>query len=281
MNAMNWRHPLTWVAIALNVLLLFGGWKLLSQEIASCRTIDRSIAAAQANVDARRERVEAETSVLRATRQQLETRLAVWRQELAPLENDSVLASGVNSVEGRIDFKVALFETRQRLRERAEQNELWIPDNIGLSDTIAEGDNTETRLWQLAAVAHMIDGALSVELPSIDYLKPLTSTYSVRGNSLVYNEYPVEFSVLCSYRDWLNLHEHFATERPYLALRRLSVEVDQPYPSTMLSVQAVYGGARLDEPTVNETGLPDATEANATPEPRPLLLQPLVGGGRP
>jgi len=281
-NAMNWRHPLTWIAIALNVLLLFGGWKLLNQELASCRAIDRGISQAQAKVEARRQEVEAEAASLRATRQQLESRLAAWRQELAPLKNDPVLASGARSEEGRIDFKVALFETRHRLRERAEKNELWIPDDIGLSNTIAKGEDTETRLWQLATVAHLIDGALSVELPSIDYLKPLASTNALAGQRLEYYEYPVELSVLCSYRDWLNLHQHFATERPYLALRRLSVEVDRPFPSTMLSVQAVYGGSRLAEPSSGEaSGGPDDKVENRPPGPPPLLLQPLVGGGAP
>jgi len=281
----NWRHPITWVAIALNLVLLFGGWKLLHQEFKRCRTLDREIRSLQQQALTRRGIAESEAAALRTREAQLSSRLDNWRKQLAPLEQDPVLTSGLENDEARIDFKVALFETRQRLRAKAEKNELWIPDDIGLRDTIAEGEDTETRLWQLAAVAHLIDGALSVELPSIDYLNPIPWDETVPGDELQYEEYPVELSVLCSYREWLTLLEHFSTKRPYLALRRFSVEVDRPYPGTMLSVQAVYAGSRLTEPmpSTNEDLTPKVDnriggEGNSTSQTPLPFMQPVAGG---
>lgn len=261
---MNWQHPLTWFGIGLNVLLVLIGVAWVNHELNRCQTMVADIEAADALYVERRPGLESELTELQARRTNLEARLATWRSRLDPMQNDPALV-GRKDEEARIDFKVALFETRERLVKRADDLGLWIPEDLGLSETIDGDEDTETRLWQLVTVAHLIEGALNQNLPSIDYLKPLPPPPDTEGNVWVYREYPVEISLLCTYSEWLAALERFAKQHPYLALRHFRAEVNHPWPATMLSVESVYGGSRIDPVSKNEELTPGSALGLTTP----------------
>ena len=66
----------------------------------------------------------------------------------------------------RIDYKVELYEIRERLRAKSEELKIQLlPTELGLDESVASSDVIRVRMLQLKAVEKLADLALNIETP--------------------------------------------------------------------------------------------------------------------
>lgn len=154
------------------------------------------------------------------------------------------------TVEGRIDFKVALFNARTNLLELARQNHRVVPPDIGMQETIDADEPAETRLWQLATVVRLLEGAIELGIPAIKDIEPLTPIALVaQGDSEpLGREFPVRVAMECAYPGLLKSLDAMLDAQASIGLRRIYVRKPRPDVGEMLRVQLVYTAALLGMP---------------------------------
>lgn len=117
-----------------------------------------------------------EASLLRKKQQveeQVQTTLQEWavlQEELSGFDNPEELQEADIA---RIDYKFYLYLTRDRLRKKAEEQEIAVPALLGLPDEIQSNEVARERMLQLRAVEKLVDAALEFELANIRSIDPL------------------------------------------------------------------------------------------------------------
>jgi len=149
--------------------------------------------------------------------------------------------------EGRIDFKVALFDARQRLQQRASNKEVSLPPDLGMEDTIGADEHAETRLWQLAAIVKLMEQSIDLGIPIIERIEPIRPvSYPVsEDEDVVVCEFPVRVIMRCPFEMLLAFIDDLLKEEHFFALRRFRAERKDKVGSAYLMVDAVCGGALL------------------------------------
>lgn len=149
--------------------------------------------------------------------------------------------------EGRIDFKVALFDARQRLQQRASNREVSLPPDLGMEETIGADEHAETRLWQLAAIVKLVEQSIDLGIPIIEKIEPLRPvSYPVsEDEDVVVHEFPVRVIMSCPFEMLLAFIDDLLKEGHFFALRRFRAERRDKVGSAYLTVDAVCGGALL------------------------------------
>ena len=255
-----------WILGATLALLVAGlllGLRPLKQEAAR---LEASLEAAGQRVAAHQgrgrpslvTRLQAEQAAhrqLQAEWERQQERIRAFRQPPVPTEPASL------SAEGRIDFKVALFEARQRLGRLAEERDVTLPPDLGIPDTIGADEDTETRLGQLAATVRLLETCIAHGVPVIERVRalpPETIRLTESGGQAL-QFYPVEMQVRCPYPALLDLLDSLDQRPPQYALYRF--QVTSPFPEQTDLLQA-----RLDWAVIMLAPVPRGEE----PPPEPV-----------
>ncbi len=145
--------------------------------------------------------------------------------------------------DGRIDFKVALFEAREELLEDAAVAGVELPEDLGVSETIGTEERAEVRLWHLAATMLLIRRAIDAKLPRV------TRIESGRPAALVIDsataemaiEFPTRIVARCSFSDLVRFLDLLSQEGRFYAVRKLRVERLDTHGARMLEAEIVAG----------------------------------------
>lgn len=146
------------------------------------------------------------------------------------------------SVEGRIDFKVALFEARQRLGRKALEQQVLLPPDLGIPDTIGADEDAEIRLGQLAATVRLLEQCITHEIPLVEQVQVLPPSIVPLQNDAYQNItfYPVKIQLMAPYERLAELLSSMMEEGSFFALRRLRLESGAPHDPEQVSVMAVW-----------------------------------------
>jgi hypothetical protein len=95
-----------------------------------------------------------------------------------------------------IDFKVALFEVRERLRQKAAEQGIRSSFELGIDEKVLSNEDARKRMLQLRAVERLVDLALDLKIPRIEQVEPLEpAKHRVAETGDVYmEEYPVRIT---------------------------------------------------------------------------------------
>ena len=145
--------------------------------------------------------------------------------------------------EARIDFKIALFEARERLQEVARAREAAIPADLGIPEEISTADQTDTRLWQLESAVLLAERLLELGIKEIQGIKALDPTvYPLLANeNSIVDQYPVQITFTCSFDQLKECVMLETGKGRFLALRSFAAERLDPSPAGLLTVTATYG----------------------------------------
>ncbi len=146
-----------------------------------------------------------------------------------------------SSEEGRIDYKVALYDARQRLEKKAAMHELVFPEDMGMDEAIGTDEVMETKLWQLAANVYLMERLIGPEVFSIDSIKimdPIAFSLTAGIDSYMVL-YPVKVEMSYTHRGFLSFLDAIEQEQGFYALQRLMVERIGPGETGVLKVRAV------------------------------------------
>ena len=160
--------------------------------------------------------------------------IAEWherRQQVrTPQMRDALSDMLSYSVEGRIDFKVALFDARQRLAWMARDHKVTLPLDLGIPDTIGTDEIAEIRLGQLAATVLLLEQFIHHGIPSVEDVRVLSPVMipiqDTDYSTLIF--YPIHVRLTAPYKriaDWLNTT---SPDRTFFALHQLSMEAGEP-----------------------------------------------------
>jgi hypothetical protein len=196
--------------------------------------------------------VQADLADLRC--RQLEQEWAVLQERAVTFKGQLPYSTTVSNEQGRINFKVALFESRTRLRAKAEQRGAALPADLGIPETIDAAEDAETRFRQLAVTTHLLDTLLDTGVPVVQSITPLApvTLAQPRDTGMSAQEFPVRVMLRCPFEKLLSVLETLGRERTFFAVRglrveRLDREVSDPLRVELTAGALVYTTARLDE----------------------------------
>jgi len=148
---------------------------------------------------------------------------------------------------GRIDFKVALFDARQTLTRRAEEKKIALPPDLGMDETIAAGEDSETRLWQLAATVRLLNNLLAEQILSIDRIRPRPPLMIdlLHPDYIGMWEYPITVRFRCGFPELLKVLERLRQPGHFFSIRRIRIEEHGGTEQEPLLVQLTAGAGVL------------------------------------
>ncbi len=194
------------------------------------RMEDGGLAARLAEATARNRRLVAEWDAL--------------RERVDTFEGHNVLKETLPTYDdGRIDFKVALFNAREELLERAAEADVVLPEDLGVSETIGSEERAELRLWHLAATVRLVQLAIDAKLPALTHIEPgvpmaLALDHDATQMAM---EFPTRLVVRCSFKHLARFLDKLSREGSFYAVRKLHVERLGTHSSRMLEAEIVAG----------------------------------------
>ena len=183
------------------------------------------------------------------------------RAGVATFQSRSSLAETLPAdEEGRIDFKVALFEARARLQEQAAARGVTVPLDLGIDETIGADEHAETRLWQLSAIIELLEQSVALGIPSIDSIESLPTIIHplTEEENAVAEEFPVRLTMHGPFATFLEFIDALVDDGKFFALRRFWLEKEGHRNSSNLKITTVCGSVlfrlRSDEDAVILSG---------------------------
>ena len=98
---------------------------------------------------------------------------------------------------GHIDFKVKLFDVRQRLLRKARALDIGLPGDLGVDDAIHSDEDARKKMLQLRTVEKLVNLALDLKIVTLRSIEPLPPvSHQMERKVAFLEEYPVrmEFS---------------------------------------------------------------------------------------
>jgi hypothetical protein len=98
---------------------------------------------------------------------------------------------------GHIDFKVKLFDARQRLLRKSRSLNIGLPGDLGVDDAIHSDEDARKKMLQLRTVEKLVNLALDLKIVTLRSIEPLPPvSHGTEQKVIFLEEYPVrmEFS---------------------------------------------------------------------------------------
>lgn len=162
---------------------------------------------------------------------------ALTTERLATFANQAALR---RSEFGRIDYKVELFATRQRLVEKSDALGIQlIPTDLGVIDDLKEQDQVRERMLQLKTVEKLADLTLDRRIERLLTITPLPPVaHRAPGGGISFDEYPVRVEFDVAFNNLYALMQSVFEEYRVFAFRNIRIE-SGPRPNSPVRVKAV------------------------------------------
>jgi len=220
--------------------------------------------------------LEVQVDLAKAGNRELKDEWRILKERVDTFNGSTPFAEALS---GRIDFKVALYDARTMLRERAARRNVRLPEDLGMQETIDDAEDTEVRLWQLATVIKLMEHSIDLGMPVIESIEPMRpGEYRVpMDEEILVREFPVKVAVRCPFDRLLAFVDKLLEQDSFFALRRFSVERVKKTEDDCLVMTAVCGGELFqdklngDEIMVNTEGgiRPQSNDVGVVEEARP------------
>lgn len=158
-------------------------------------------------------------------------------ERLATFPNQTVLQ---NTEVNRIDYKVQLYEIRQRLQTKSGELKIQLmPTELGLDETLGSGDAIRVRMMQLKAVEKLADLTLDRQIQRLVEIYPLSPVQHVdKKGRKVFEEYPVRIECDVDFEHLYTFFQSVFEENQVFAFRNIRIESGPTFDSK-LRVKAV------------------------------------------
>lgn len=152
--------------------------------------------------------------------------------------------------EGRIDFKVSLFNVRVRMAEDAKRVGMKFPADLGVSETIGADESAEVRLWQLATSVRFLEICMAVKIPTVEAIEALPPFQrpQVPGDSTLQIVYPLQVRFRCSYDRFQELIRQLNQPGAYFGLSNILLTKNRPGEQEPVDVSVMLHATVFREP---------------------------------
>ena len=158
-------------------------------------------------------------------------------ERLAAFPNQTVMRkTEVN----RIDYKVQLYEIRQRLQSKSDELKIQLmPTELGLDETVASGDAVRIRMLKLKSVEKLADLTLDRQIQRLVEIYPLSPVEhkDTQGHK-IFEEYPVRLECDVDFEHLFTFFQSVFEENQVFIFRNLRIESGPTFDSK-LRVKAV------------------------------------------
>jgi hypothetical protein len=163
-----------------------------------------------------------------------------WRQardRLATFSNQKTLRK---TGFGRIDYKVELFRTRERLAGKSQALGIQlIPTDLGIDDALHSNEKIRERMLQLKAVEKLADLTLDRRIQRLVEILPLPPIeHKGPDKKATFDEYPVKVEFDADFDNLCQLFQAVFEEHQVFAFRNIRIE-SGPTVESRLRVKAV------------------------------------------
>jgi len=182
--------------------------------------------------------------------------------------------------EGRIDYKVALYDARNRLGEMARAAGVTLPDDLGLPETIGAEESAETRLWQLVVISQLLERSIGLDIPVIHAIRaydPLLYNLTA-PRSIFILLYPVRMETRQTYGQWIGLLDAMLDQEVNFTVQRFEARIADIGDDPLLNVSMICSAVLFRSGLPGEPGEEQPGEEG--PEETDLLLPVLNNSGR-
>ena len=146
-----------------------------------------------------------------------------------------------NSPVPNIDFKVALFDVRQRLRAKSQALNIQLPHDLGMDEHIESDEDARILMLQLRTVENLADMMLDLKIGMLRDISPMPPLrHGAGANSTAYlEEFPVRVQLYGSIENIYALSQAMLEREHVFALRNLRIESASRGRPDLMSVNAV------------------------------------------
>ena len=172
-----------------------------------------------------------------ATLAQLSNEWSRIAERLTAFPNQTVLR---NTEVNRIDYKVELYEIRQRLQEKSGELKIQLlPVELGLDETVTSGDAVRTRMLQLKAVEKLADLALDRQIQRLVEIYPLAPVvHTDKKGRRTFEELPVRMECDVDFEHLYTFFQSVFEENQVFTFRNVRIESGPTFDSK-LRVKAI------------------------------------------
>lgn len=219
----------SWGAVALGIALLLGVWAPHRTRFKTSKKQANAVLAQLAEASRYCSVTEMQHQIAQeqANEAQLRTEMAYWieRRNTFSCSRDTS-APDTHQDDGRIDFKIALFNARTNLLALAESKQARIPVTLGIDETLSANTRVETARSQLSATVRLVQRVLEAGIQVIDRIQlqpPRMKTLQNETFSRL-REYPIALDVQGSFEQCMELLSLLADPDNGYALQHISFE---------------------------------------------------------
>jgi len=172
-----------------------------------------------------------------ANLQTLSNEWARIAERLATFPNQTVMQS---TEVNRIDYKVQLYEIRQRLQAKSDELKIQLmPTELGLDESLTSGDAIRVRMMQLKAVEKLADLTLDRQIQRLVEIYPLEPVqHADKKGKKFFVEYPVRLECDVDFEHLYTFFQSVFDENQVFAFRNIRIESGPTFDSK-LRVKAV------------------------------------------
>jgi len=158
-------------------------------------------------------------------------------ERLATFPNQMVMQK---TAVDRIDYKVQLYEIRQRLQAKSDELKIQLmPTELGLDETVDKGDAVRVRMLQLKAVEKLADLTLDRQIQRLVEIYPLDPVQHLdKKGHVTFEEYPVRIECDVDFEHLYTFFQSVFDENQVFAFRNVRIESGPTFDSK-LRVKAV------------------------------------------
>lgn len=165
-------------------------------------------------------------------------------ERLSAFPNQAALR---NTEVNRIDYKVQLYEIRQRLQVKSGELKIQLmPTELGLDEALTSSDAIRVRMLQLKAVEKLADLTLDRQIQRLVEIYPLSPVqHKDKKGHLIFEEYPVRLECDVDFEHLFTFFQSVFEENQVFAFRNIRIESGPTFDSK-LRVKAVLSALLFD-----------------------------------
>jgi hypothetical protein len=176
--------------------------------------------------------------------QKLSNEWARISARLTSFEDQKVVQDiGVN----RIDYKVQLYEIRERLKSKSKELDIpLVPEQLGLDEALTSGEAIRVRMLQLKAVEKLADLNLDRQIQRLVEIYPLQPVEHIdKTGRHIFTEYPVRIECDIDFEHLYTSFQSVFEENQVFAFRNIRVESGPTF-DAKLRVKAILSAFLFD-----------------------------------
>ncbi len=142
---------------------------------------------------------------------------------------------------GKIDYKVALFDVKQRLLKKARALNIDLTSDIGMDAVVKSSEDARRLMYQLKAIETLLDTALDMKIDTVKFVEPLSPNgyHPENSTEIFVEEYPVRIRMYGDLDSLYDLLSSALVRENFLVLRNLKVRSVSEAKPDLLDISAV------------------------------------------